>query len=625
MPKAKGRIEFRPQGVKAPADPRLNLLEISRNAGIGLENKCGGAGKCGKCRLQVTKGRLTPATTAEKKLLTEAERAAGYRLACQARPRDAKSVVEVQVPALSLTLKQRFQIEGLAYRGKTDPPVRSYPVKLKPPAIKDVRSDLARLRDTLEAQDGISFQRASLAALAQMPNLLRDNGWRANVLLRGEELLAARPPGASRVHGLAVDLGTSKVALFLMDMTSGETLAELGFMNPQLPWGEDVMSRIQYANTGAGEARELQELVASRLGEELRQMLAPHDLVPSDIVETCLVGNTAMHHLFAGLPVRQLGFAPYVPATTSAVEVTAAELDLAVLPQGRVYLPSPIAGFVGSDMLAAIMATRLHRQKGPVLLMDLGTNTEVALKVDGRIVCCSCASGPAFEGGALRHGMRAAPGAIEKVRVGTSGEILVSTVEDAPARGICGSGILDSLAALKNVEVITPAGRMSRDRPDVSEENGELAFRLAPFEDGDGWVTVTQNDVREVQKAKGAVRAGIEMLMHHTGIEPSDLRRIIIAGAFGNYIDPLSALSIALIPPVPPRRIRQVGNAAGVGARAMLCSRALRREAERLAGRIEYLELVAYPKSELYFASGMMLSEDAVQAYMRKWQKERKQ
>jgi len=164
---------------------------------------------------------------------------------------------------------------------------------------------------------------------------------------------------------------------------------------------------------------------------------------------------------------------------------------------------------------------------------------------------------------------------------------------------------------------------MSRDRTGVVEENGELAFRLAAFDDGDGWVTITQNDVREVQKAKGAVRAGIEMLMHHAGIEPSDLRRVIIAGAFGNYIDPLSALSIALIPPVPPRRIRQVGNAAGVGARALLCSSSLRREAERLAGRIEYLELVAYPKSELYFASAMMLSEDAVEAYMRKWQKRR--
>jgi len=623
LPKARGRIEFRPQGVKAPADPRLNLLEISRNAGIGLENKCGGVGKCGKCRLQVTKGRLTPATTAEKKLLTEAERAAGYRLACQARPRDAKSAVDMQVPALSLTLKQRFQVEGLAYRGRPDPPVRAYEVKLKPPAIKDVRSDLARLKDALETREGVSLKQASLAALAPMPDVLRDNGWKADLLVRGEELLAVRAPGAGRVHGLAVDLGTSKVALFLVDMASGETLAELGCMNPQLPWGEDVMSRIQYANTGAGEARELQELVGRGIGVELEQMLEAHGLVPSDIVETCLVGNTAMHHLFAGLPVRQLGFAPYVPATTSAVEVTAAELDLAVLPQGRVYLPSPIAGFVGSDMLAAIMATRLHRQKGPVLLMDLGTNTELALKVDGRIVCCSCASGPAFEGGALRHGMRAAPGAIEKVRVGTGGEILVSTVENAPARGICGSGILDSLAALKNVEVITPAGRMSRDRPDVSEENGELAFRLAPFDDGDGWVTITQNDVREVQKAKGAVRAGIEMLMHHAGIEPSDLRRVIIAGAFGNYIDPLSALSIALIPPVPPRRIRQVGNAAGVGARALLCSSSLRREAERLAGRIEYLELVAYPKSELYFASAMMLSEDAVEAYMRKWQKRR--
>ncbi len=624
MPKSRGHVKFQPQGLEASADPRLNLLEIARKAGIGLENKCGGVGKCGKCRLVVSSGRLTPTTREERNLLTPAELAAGYRLACQAHPLDPNAAITIQVPAHSLTLQQRFQIEGLAYRRKPDPPIRGVQVSMKPAAIRDVRSDLERLRDTLQAREGISFARTSLPALRGLSRALRDNGWRARVILRDDELLAARAPADRRMLGLAVDLGTSKVALFLVDMETGETLANLGFMNPQLPYGEDVMSRIQYANGGTEEEAELQRLIVQGIGGQLAGMLGPLGLTASDILETCLVGNTAMHHLFSGLPVRQLGFAPYVPATTAGIDVRAEELDLAVLPQGSVYLPPPIAGFVGSDMLAAIMATRLHRHKGPVLLMDLGTNTEVALKVDDRIVCCSCASGPAFEGGALRHGMRAAEGAIEKVRVDSHGDIVISTVGNADPIGICGSGILDSLAALKDAGIITPAGRIVRERPDVVEENGELAFRLAPFADNDGWVTVTQNDVREVQKAKGAVRAGIEMLMDHTGIGPSDLRRVIIAGAFGNYIDPLSALSIALIPPVSPRHIDQVGNAAGVGARALLCSKSLRREAERLGHRLEYLELVAYPKTELFFASGMMLSEEAVGDYMRKWRKRHK-
>ncbi len=621
MPKASGRIKFRPQGTEAPADARLSLLEIARKAGIGLENKCGGVGKCGKCRVQLVAGRLTPPTQAEKDLLTPAELSAGYRLACQARPRDASAQLTIDIPAHSLTLQQRFQIEGLAYGGKHDPPVASFRLNLKPAAIKDVRSDFTRLAETLVKRKGITVKRSSLPALRQLPQVLRAYGWKVHALVRDGELIAVRPPTFRRLLGLAVDLGTSKIAMFLVDLETGETLANLGFMNPQLPFGEDVMSRIQYANTSAEARVELQNLVIRAINDELSGLLKPMSLAPSDIVETCLVGNTAMHHLFAGLPVVQLGFAPYVPATTSATEVPAEELGLTVLPQGKVYLPSPIAGFVGSDMLAAIIATRLHRQKGPVLLMDLGTNTEVALKVDDRIVCCSCASGPAFEGGALRHGMRAAEGAIEKVRIDTRGDVVVSTVGNADPAGICGSGILDSLAALKDAGIITPAGRMLQGREGVIEENGEIAYRLAPFADDDGWVTITQNDVREVQKAKGAVRAGIEMLLAHTGIEAADLRRVIIAGAFGNYIDPVSALSIALIPPISPKRISQVGNAAGVGARALLCSRSLRHEAERLASRLEYLELVAFPKAELYFASGMMLSEDAVQEYTRKWRR----
>ncbi len=623
MPKPTGHIKFKPQGTSAPADPRLNLLETARKAGIGLENKCGGVGKCGKCRVVLKSGRLSPPTQSERDLLTGAELTAGYRLACQARPLDSDGSITLEIPAHSLTLQQRFQIEGLAYGGKHDPPVASYRLNLRPAAIRDVRSDAARLGDALYKRKGVDIRSTTLQALRQLPQVLRAYGWKARVLVRGGELLAVKPPSYRRLLGLAVDLGTSKIALFLVDLETGETIANLGFMNPQLPFGEDVMSRIQYANTSVDAGSELQRLVVQGLNDELSELLKPLGLAPSDIVETCLVGNTAMHHLFAGLPVTQLGFAPYVPATTSAVEVRSEDLGLSMLPQGQVYLPPPIAGFVGSDMLAAIIATRLHRQAGPVLLMDLGTNTEVALKVDSRIVCCSCASGPAFEGGALRHGMRAAEGAIEKVRVDSRGDVIVSTVGNTDPEGICGSGILDSLAALKDTGIITPAGRMSRDHPGVMEENGEPAFRLAPFADGDGWVTITQNDVREVQKAKGAVRAGIEMLMDHTGIRASDLKRIIIAGAFGNYIDPLSALSIALIPPISSKRISQVGNAAGVGARAMLCSSSLRREAERLASRLEYLELVAYPKAELYFASGMMLAEDAVAEYTRKWHKKR--
>jgi len=421
-------------------------------------------------------------------------------------------------------------------------------------------------------------------------------------------------------HGLAVDLGTSKVAMFLVNFKSGKTEESIGFMNPQFPYGEDVISRIGYAGGGTDEAKLLRDLVVDGINEHLEEMLVDRALAPEDVAGVTVVGNTAMHHLLLGLPVRQLGASPFEPATRDAIERDAREMRMGVLPSAKVYMPPVIAGFVGSDNLAAIIATRLHEEKGPCLLVDLGTNTEVALRVGGRIVCCSCASGPAFEGEALRHGMRASPGAVEMVKVGADGRLAVSTVGDVEPIGICGSGVLDAVAALKDTGALDERGRLLPGHPGVVEEDGDAAYRLAPSSAiQQGWVLVTQHDVREIQKAKGAVRAGIEMVLEHTGVSPREIRKVMLAGAFGSYIDPASAVSIAMLPPVPADRIVQVGNAAGVGARELLCSMKLRKEAEELARTIEHLELVTYPRADLFFASSMLLSEESVGDYMSKW------
>jgi uncharacterized 2Fe-2S/4Fe-4S cluster protein (DUF4445 family) len=320
-----------------------------------------------------------------------------------------------------------------------------------------------------------------------------------------------------------------------------------------------------------------------------------------------------MHHLFLELPVEGLARSPYLPVTHLPLVVKARDLGLSLHPAAVVYLPPPVAGYVGSDHLAALCATRLAEREGPCLLLDIGTNTEVSLQVRGRVTCCSCASGPAFEGMGLSQGMRAGEGAVESVEVGSGGRLEVRVIGDAPPAGICGSGILSALSALLKTGALEASGRLRPEHPGVGEKDGEAAFWLVPPGEGGGdGLAITQSDVREIQKAKGAIRTGVEALLAEAGVSYSEVKEVLLAGAFGSYLDPLDALSIAMLPPFPLERIRQVGNAAGAGARSMLLCGDFRRGAEELAGSLEYLELSTYPSLARLFAASMYLTEEAV-------------
>ena len=611
---------FQPQRLSAEVSLDTSLLEAARQAGIPLESRCGAKGKCGMCRVVLQDGSLTEPTEPERKLLSAAELKNGFRLACEARVAGSGEVA-LYVPPISLVQEQKYELEGISsIKSALDPPVRTIKVELVRALPGEESTDLTRLERLLRDAHGISMKTSAPDALGKLREAIKQGRDSVSIVVRDGGLIDVRQSDAESPRGLAVDLGTSKVAMFLVDFDSGETEESLGFMNPQVPFGEDVISRIQYAGGGTKEASRLRELVIDGINDRLEEMLSARGLSPSGVAEMTVVGNTAMHHLFLGLPVKQLGTNPFEPASTDVIERDARDLGVKMLPAGKVYMPPVIAGFVGSDNLAAIIATRLHREEGPCMLVDLGTNTEVALRVDNRIVCCSCASGPAFEGGAVRHGMRASAGAIEKVEVEMGGSLTVSTVEDAEPLGICGSGILDAISALMDTGALDERGRLVSGNPWVVDDEGESAYRLEPSSViKGGWITVTQGDIREIQKAKGAVRAGIEMILEHVSISYNDIKKVILAGAFGTHINPASALFIAMLPPIPVDRIVQVGNAAGVGARELLCSVKQRKEAEDLAKNIEHLELVGYPNARLFFASSMMLSEEGVNDYMRKW------
>ena len=593
-------VDFEPLGRRARVAPGTTLLAAARQAGVGLNAVCGGGGTCGTCRVRVVAGQVTPPTEAERDGLAD-----GFRLACQTR---VLGDVRVDVPPASISAPQRAQIEGRERRVELDPYVRAYDVAPDPPGLTDLRADAARLRQALQAQHGVDVSRCDHGALCQLPALLRLNGWHARLVVRDGEVIAVSPVGTSPL-GLAVDIGTTKVAAYLIDLESGETLAAAGVMNPQIAYGEDVMARIAYAMEGEPQASELQRAIAGGLNEVTGELCAQVGRDRGEIVEAVLVGNTCMHHLVLGLPVEQLGMAPYVAALAYSYDVKAQELGLRLAPGAYVHLLPNIAGFVGADHVSMILATGIHETDEITVGLDIGTNTEISLAANGRLLSCSCASGPAFEGAHIRDGMRAAPGAVELVRM-VDGRVEYQTIDDGPPVGICGSGVLDAVAELRKAGVLRANGAMQSDsHPRVRGTGPHTEFLLVPAGERGAPrdVVVTRKDVNEIQLAKGAIRAGVEVLLQEAGLEEDQIERVVVAGAFGTYLDVDSARAVGMFPPLPRERFVQVGNAAGIGAKLVLVSRRCRGATDEIARHVEYVELTTHPHFVDVYTAALML------------------
>jgi len=462
------------------------------------------------------------------------------------------------------------------------------------------------VRDHLAEALGLSDLVVDFTVLRQMSTRLREWGWAGTVGLRGQEMISFSPLGCKPL-GLAIDLGTTKLAGYLVELETGRTLAMAGAMNPQIAYGEDVMTRIAYAMEGEEQTVTLREVAVGAVNDLARNLCAQSGHLPEEIVEAVVVGNTAMHHLFLGLPVRQLGLAPYLPAVNEALDVKAREVGLEIAPGGYVHLLPIIAGFVGADHVAMILSTEIYEAEGTVLGLDIGTNTEVVLRANGRLIACSTASGPAFEGAHIKDGMRAAEGAIERLRIVASG-VEYQTIGDAPPVGLCGSGVLDAVAQLRQLGVVDERGNMG-DHPRVRHTEHGPEFVLVMAEEGGNGrdVVLTRGDVGEIQLAKGAIRAGINILLDEAGLSEQDIDQVIIAGAFGTYIDVSSAIIIGMFPPLPLERFNQVGNAAGMGAKLALVSKEQRAKAAEIARQVEYIELTNDSRFVDEFAKAMYL------------------
>jgi len=600
--------DFEPIGRRVEVEEGTSLLVAAQSAGVEIVALCGGLGACQSCKVRLVRGELSPPTRAEENALDEDQILANYRLACQAR---IASDVTIDIPPESLTTPQRLQIEGQEIEIALDPVVTPIDIEISPPSLDDLRADSIRLKDALQ-ELGIASPVIELLVLGELSNQLREQRWCARLAMRGGEVVAVLPPGG-QLLGLAIDIGTTKVAAYLVDLDSGKTVAKIGAMNPQIGYGEDVVSRIVHADKGHKHRAELQEEIIETLNDMIADLCAEGRVEPERIVETVVVGNTAMHHLFLGLPTHQLAAAPYVPALNESIDVRAKDLGLNVAPSAYVHLPPNIAGYVGADHVAMLLATGLWQTEKTVLALDIGTNTEITLASGGRLLSCSCASGPAFEGAHIQDGMRAAPGAIERVQIVPS-EVRIQTVGGQPPIGICGSGILDAVAGMLSAQALDASGKIQEDHPLVrAKSNGKVEFILVGAEEtGHGRdIVVTQKDVHEFQLAKAAIQVGIEILLAEAGLEPGTLEAFIVAGAFGTYVDVGSAIGVGMFPPLPLERFRQVGNAAGVGAKRMLVSAQQRQMAEDIAQQVDYIELAKHPRFSDEFLEAMYLSGEA--------------
>lgn len=589
-------IDFQPVGRRGIFSGEQSLLDCARELNVDLVSICGGVGSCNRCKVQVISGQATPPTPDEESAFSESELEQGYRLACRAFP---LSDLRLHVPPESLTAPQRTQVEGLDVDVAPEPAVRGLTAILSAPTLDSPTSDEANLWASL----GLPVGTIDFFLQQILSKKLRDLNWQISVALRGMEIIALDAP-ETKWLGLAVDIGTTKIAGYLIDMESGKTLASKGLMNPQISYGEDVVARIAAANRSAENAEKLQRLLVDALSQLAAELCAEVKANPTQIVEAVVVGNTAIHHLFLRLSVSQLGLAPYVPTMQSAVAVKARELDLKIAPGGYVHLLPNVAGYVGADHVAMLLAVRIAQAEKTTLAIDIGTNTEICLNHQGRLTSVSCASGPAFEGAHIKFGMRAAPGAIEHVRL-SDGKLEIQTIGGEAPVGICGSGLLDVVAQLRLNHVLDKNGRMG-EHPLIRAENGVTEFVLAERE-GQEPVVLSQKDVRELQLAKAAIRLGIQALVQNEGIEENDIEQVIIAGAFGTFIDVESAVTIGMFPSLPLERFKQVGNAAGTGARLALISQSQRAEAEKIAQQDGYIELATLPNFNRKFAEATYL------------------
>jgi len=630
MNKQKVTVIFQPSGRRGQVEAGKTVLRASRELGVAIESVCGEKQTCGKCKVRVEEGffeggtllsrreHLSPFTSDESKFIPEKDRTEGYRLACVA---EFHGDALIFVPEESRGGKQIIRKAVRELPVDLNPAVKGYYLELSPPSLKEPRGDFERLSQELERRYDLRGLSIDFEALREIPANLRAGNWKVTAFVwMDREVVHVQPGRVDHFFGLAADIGTTTVAAYLCDLASGQVAAADSMMNPQVAYGEDVMSRISYAMTNPSDGlKKMQASIIDGLNDLARSTAQAAGVKPEDILEVTVVGNTAMHHIFLGLDPQYLGVSPFTPSVHRSLDLKARDLGLRLHPAANVHVLPVEAGFVGADNVGFLIAEEPYKKEEMVLLIDIGTNGELVLGNRERLISASCATGPALEGAHIKFGMRAAPGAIERVRIDPETlEVRYRVIgremwsrECAPgeiqARGICGSGIIEAVAELLKCGVVERSGRfkgsLSHERLRKGEKGYEFVIARAEETCIGQDITIGISDIRAVQLAKGALYAGAKIMKKVLGVEQLD--RVILAGAFGSYLDPERAMTLGMFPDCDLQKVVAVGNAAGDGARLALLNREKRKEADRVARQVEYLELTIFPDFEREFAQAM--------------------
>ncbi len=609
-------VIFQPDGSRSVCQEPTNLLAVARELGVNLEAPCGGSQVCGKCavRLESSLQGAAEPSDQERQHFSPESLAQGYRLACCTT---VQSDMTVFVPEESRRGQQIILENGRGGEIALDPAVRLHVVELDKPSIEDCRDDWQRLVDGLRPLGVDGPLGCDSTVLRQLPATLRKGKWCVSVTIwHGREIISVMPGRVEHLYGVAIDIGTTTIAGFLGDLTTGSLVAQASLTNSQVQYGDDVISRISCCMLEDDGLERLHSVIIDDINRLLERLCDQAEINRTEIVDQVVVLNTAMHHLFLGIRPDWLGRSPFVAAVREPIDIKARDLGITIHSGAYIHCLPIEAGFVGADNVAVLLAEKACESESIQLLIDIGTNGEINLGNRERMLCASCATGPAFEGAQIKHGMRAAEGAIERVWIDpvtkeATVQVIGSSKESgAPVRprGICGSGIIDVTAELFKAGLLLADGRFckeiscSRLRPDAQ---GKLEYVLAWAEESATRqdIVITQKDIRAIQLAKAALYAGITLLMRRLGINRID--SVTLAGAFGSYINVESALVLGLFPDCAVEQVQVVGNAAGEGAKQALFDRSKREEAARIARMVEFVETAVDPNFSTTFADAM--------------------
>ena len=583
-------VNFTPSGQEVRVPPGVSVFDAASWNGLAIDSTCGGHGTCKKCKIQVLEGEV-PVSRLDIRAFTPEQLKDGWRLACVAR---ANSNLKIDVPPLAT--RPKAATVGVGRQVILRPGVQKRYVELTEPSLHDQRTDIDRLRD---AMVDLEFE-ADLNVLRVLPTVLRKSEYKVTAVVVGEKLIAVEPGDTSEQnYAIGIDLGTTTVVATLLDLVTGTPMAVKSMLNKQQPFGADVISRISAAMMDPQAGPLMQKAALDTFNELIEEVCTEAKVDKSQIYALSIAGNATMVQLLLGVDPEPVGVAPFITASQSWPIMTASEIGIDVLPSARCYTFPSFGAYVGGDIVAGVLATGMDRDKRTRLLIDVGTNCEIVLSNGDTMLSTAAPAGPAFEAASIACGMRAADGAIEVVQI-KDGDLVLGVIGDATPIGICGSGLVDAVYALHKVGLLDDSGKFVTDEQAaqiapkiasrlVTRPEGDRVFNL--FGEGTSAVFLSQRDVRELQFAKASIATGWRLLLEELNLTDDDVQQVLLAGSFGSYLSPTSAVGIGLVPKLPVLRIVSAGNVAGEGAKMVLLSDTERHGAEALLDEVKYVEL----------------------------------